>query len=118
MEKTEVLRRFYSNFVSHLNIAEYSNCNPPANEVIQSGRINQLKQLNPEINTAYSKYEKYSQIIPFSYGKKDEMFEEFLFLENVKGQQTSDIPSKIIIEHADLFTNYVLSGFHNSVTKF
>lgn len=46
------------------------------------------------------------------------MFEEFLFLKNVKGQQTSDIPSKIIIEHADIFTNYILSGFHNSVTKF
>ena len=45
------------------------------------------------------------------------MFKKTLFLENVKVHQTSDIPSKIIIEHDDLFTSHIVSGFNNSVTK-
>ena len=48
---------------------------------------------------------------------KDVIFEEILSLENTKACQTFDIPSKVVKENPKMLTNYLLSGFNNSIAK-
>ena len=46
---------------------------------------------------------------------KDEILQEILYLDASKACQDSDIPSRIIKENADIFTDILHSSFNNSI---
>ena len=49
---------------------------------------------------------------------KDEFFKENLNLDASKACQDSDIPSRIIKENADTFTDFLHSNFNNSIYQY
>ena len=52
----------------------------------------------------------------FSFSHVDK--EEILSLDLTKVSQDTDIPTKIIKDNADIFSDFLLSGFNNSITTF
>ena len=49
----------------------------------------------------------------FSFWHADE--EEILSLDSTKVSQYTDIPTKVIKDNADIFSDFLLSGFNNSI---
>ena len=54
----------------------------------------------------------------FSHLDKEEILKEILSLDLTKVSQDTDIPTKIIKDNADIFSDFLLSGFNNSITTF
>ena len=54
----------------------------------------------------------------FSHLDKEEISKEILSLDLTKVSQDTDIPTKIIKDNADIFSDFLLSGFNNSITTF
>lgn len=114
-EIAEVLNTFFCNIVSNLNMAEYSNSDPLANEislvlkaVVKCGNHPSILKTGEECKkTTFS----------FSHDGKDENFKEILSLENAKACQISKTLSKIIKENTDAPIKYLFSGFNNSPIK-
>ena len=52
----------------------------------------------------------------FSHLDKAENLKEILGLDSPKVSQDTDIPTKIIKDDADIFSDFLLSGFNNSIT--
>ena len=47
---------------------------------------------------------------------KEQIFKEILSLDSSKASQPRDMPTKIIKDNADMFSDFLLSGFNNSIT--
>ena len=52
----------------------------------------------------------------FSHVDKEQILKETVNLYSTKASQDTDIPTKIIKDNADIFSDFLLSDFHNSVT--
>ena len=52
----------------------------------------------------------------FSHVDKEEILKEILSLDSTKVSQDADIPTKIIKDNTDIFSDFLLSGFNNSIT--
>ena len=115
----QVLNTFFSNIVSNLIIAEYSNCEPLANNISDSILKCVVKYRNhPSILTIGEVCNKYSRL-PFSFSNinREEILREILKLEISKACQDTDIPTKIIKENAHIFADILLASFNDSVEK-
>ena len=116
----KILNTFFSNIVSHLNIKEYSKCEPLANNISNSVLKCVVKYRNhPSIFTIEEVWNKHPRL-PFSFSriKREEILGKILKLETPKQCQDTHIPTKIIKEHADIFADILLASFNNSVEKF
>ena len=51
----------------------------------------------------------------FSHVDKEEILKEILSLDSTKVSQDTDIPTKFIKDNADIFSDFLLSGFNNSI---
>ena len=111
----KVLNTFFSNIVSNLNIAEYSNCEPLNNNISDPVLKYVVKYRNhpsiPAIREACNKHSR----VPFSFSKinRKEILGEVLKLETSKACQDTDI----IKENADLFADTLFVSFNDSVEK-
>ena len=113
----KLLNTFFSNIVSNLNIAEYSNCEPLANKISDPVLKCIVKYRNhPSILAIGEVCNKHSRL-PFSFSKinRGEILREILKLETSKVCQ--DIPTKIIKEIADIFADILFASFNDSVEK-
>ena len=61
---------------------------------------------------------KQCSFFSFSHLDKAENLKEILGLDSPKVSQDTDIPTKIIKDDADIFSDFLLSGFNNSITTF
>ena len=115
----KVLNTFFSNIVSNLNIAEYSNCEPLANNISDPILKCVVKYRNHPSILAIGEVCKKHPRRPFSFSKinREEILEEILKLETSKACQDTDIPTKIIKENADIFADILLARFNDSVEK-
>ena len=115
----KVLNTFFSNIVSNLNIAEYSNCEPFANIISDPVLKCAVKFRNhPSILAIGEVCKKHSRL-PFSFSKikREEILREILKLETSKACQDTHIPTKIIKENVDVFADILLASFDDFVEK-
>ena len=115
----KVLNTFFSNIVSNLNIAEYSNCEPLANNISDPILKCVVKYRNHPSILAIGEVCKKHPRRPFSFSKinREEILGEILKLETSKACQDTDIPTKIIKENADIFADILLARFNDSAEK-
>ena len=59
---------------------------------------------------------KQCSLFSFSHVDKEEILKEILSLDSSKVSQDTDIPIKILKDNADIFSDFFLSGFNNSIT--
>ena len=116
-ETARIFNTFFSNIVSNLNIPEYSNCDRTSDN------------MNDPVAKAIVKYRNHPSILAieevcrgqsgfsFSCVNREEISKEILNLDVSKACQDSDIPSKIIKENADIFTDFLFSSFNNSINN-
>ena len=64
-------------------------------------------------------YDKNCRLL-FSFSKihRDEIMNDILKLETSKACQGTYIPTKIVKENADIFTNVLVSSFNDSIEKY
>ena len=112
----QILNTFFSNIVSNLKIAEYANCDSISDNI------------NDPVIKSIVKYRNHPSILKIGEvcnRKKCSFFffwhadkEEILSLDSTKVSQYTDIPTKVIKDNADIFSDFLLSGFNNSITTF
>ena len=115
----KVLNTFFSNIVSNLKFAEYSNCEPFANIISDPVLKCAVKYRNhPSILAIGEVCKKHSRL-PFSFSKikREEILREILKLETSKACQDTHIPTKIIKENVDVFADILLASFDDFVEK-
>ena len=102
----EFLNTFLCNIVSNLNIAEYSNSEPFAINIIGPVLKCGLKFRN-------------RTRLPFSFSKinREEILREVLKLKTFKGCQDTGIPTKLLKENADVFADILYATFNDSPEK-
>ena len=111
----EVFNNFFCNIVKNLNISQYSDFDP----IIENVKDPTLK--------AILKYEKHPSILAIrSKCNRDGAFcfrevsfkeieTEIRLLKLNKASQYSDIPTKIIKENSDIFSNFICESINNSI---
>ena len=111
----EVFNNFFGNIVKNLNISQYSDFDP----IIENVKDPTLK--------AILKYKNHSSILAirtkcnkngiFSFRSVSfkEIETEIRLLKLNKASQHSDIPTKIIKENSDLFSNFICESINNSI---
>ena len=110
-----VLDTFFSNILCDPKIPDYNNCNPMAENIQEPVLKAIVKYRNhPSILTIGEVCKKNPQF-SFRCVDKDEILKEILNLDASKACQDSDIPSRIIKENADIFTDILHSSFNNSI---
>ena len=114
-EIAKVLNDFFSNIIKTLNITKKDH----TDSVIANVRDPTLKTI--------LKYRKYASILAikrriksdpvftFNYITKEDVIKEIKNLNASKASQEDDIPTKIIKENSDIFSNFIYQGFNNMI---
>ena len=124
----QTLNTFFSNIVSNLKIAEYTNCDPVSNSINDPVIKSIVKYRNhPSIlKIAEVCNRKQCSIFSFSHVDKAEILKEILILDSSKVSQDTDIPTKILKDNADIFQIFLfqvliiqsqLPSFHRALNK-
>ena len=114
----KVLNTFFSNIVSNLNIAEYSNCEPLANNISNPVLKYVVKyRSHPSILAIGEVCNKHPRL-PFSFSKinREEMLGEILKLETFELPRYS-YSDKNYQENADIFADILFASCNDSVEK-
>ena len=110
-EIANVLNTFLSNIVSNLNLTEYPISNPYYNKIRDPvlKAVSKYKD-HPSI-TAIERVPKSKDLFNFSNVEKKEIFQEIVCLDASKAFQDTDVPTKIIKENVNIFTD-LYSSFY------
>ena len=108
LEYEFVLRIFF------LEIGEYVNCDPISDNINDSVIKYSVKYRNHPSILKIGVVCNRKQCSLFSFLHVNN--EEILSLESTKVSQDTDIPTKIIKDNADIFSDFLLSDFNNSIT--
>ena len=113
----KVLNTFFSDIVSNLNIAEYSNCEPLANNISDPVLKCLVKYRNHPIILAIGEVCKKHPRLQFSFSKinREKILSEILKLETSKACEFTDISTKIFKDNADIFADIILASVNDSV---
>ena len=107
----QILDTFFSNIVSNLKIAEYANCHPISdninNPVIKFIVKYRSHPSILKIGEVCNRKQRY--LFSFSHLDKEEVLREIVSLDLAKASQDTDIPTKIIKDNADIFSDFLLS---------
>ena len=118
MNTTQILNNLFPNIVSNLKIAEYANCDPISDNINDRVIKCIVKYCNRpsifKIGEVCNK--KQCSLFSFSHVDKEEILKSILNLDSTKVSQDTDILRKIIKDDADIFSDFLLSGFNNSIT--
>ena len=110
------LNDFFSNVVSNLNIPPYEDpsVNPEQFEdpVLKA---NEKYKYHPSIKAIKEK--NLNKTFTFQTISRSDIKKEILRLDNSKAIQESDIPTKIIKQNVDIFTEYLFHEFEKSLEK-
>ena len=114
----QIQNTFFSNIVSNLKIAEYANCDPISDSINNPVNKFIVKYCNhPSIlKIGEVCNRKQCSLFSFSHVDKEEILKEILSLDSTKASQDTCIPTKIIKDNTDIFSDFLLSGFNNSIT--
>ena len=111
----EGFNNFFGNIVKNLNISQYSHFDP----IIENVKNPTLKailkyQKHPSILAIRAKCNR-NGIFSFREVSFKEIETEIRLLKLNKASQYSDIPTKIIKENSDIFSNFISESINNSI---
>ena len=114
-ETAEVFYNFFGNIVKNLNISQYSGFDA----IIENVKDPTLKAIlkykkHPSILAIRTKYNR-NGIFSFREVIFKEIETEIRLLKLNKASQYSDIPTKIIKENSDTFSNFICESISNSI---
>ena len=114
-DTARVFNTFYSNIVIDLKIPDYNNCDPLIENIQELVlKVIEKYRIHPSILTIRGVRKKNPRI-SFRCVDTGEILKETLNLDASKACQDLDIPSRIIKENADIFTDFLHSSFNNSI---
>ena len=110
-----VFNNFFGNIVKNLNISQYSDFDP----IIENVKDPTLKAIlkykkHPSILAIRTKSNR-NCIFSFREVSFKEIETEIRLLKLNKAAQYSDIPTKIIKENSDIFSNFICKSINNSI---
>ena len=115
LKTAEVLNNFFSNIVQNLNIARYTSEESFVDNISDPTLKAILKYRNhPSIIAIRKKY-KISECFKFTEVDQKDIEKEILKLDLNKASQSSDIPTKIVIENVDIFGDFICTSYNNTV---
>ena len=111
----QILNTFFYNIISNLKIIEYVNCDPVSDNINDSVIKSSVKYCNHPSILKIGKVcnRKQCSIFSFSHVGKEGILKESL--DSTKVSQDTDVPTKIVKDNGDIFSDFFLSGFNNSI---
>ena len=109
-DTARVLNTFFSNTVRDLKIPDYNNCDPMAENIQELVLKALVKYRNHRRILTIGEVCQVNFQFSFRYVDKDEILTEILNLDASKPCQDTDIPSRIIEENVDMFTDTLHSS--------
>ena len=116
-EIANVLNTFFSNIVSNLNLPEYPISNPYYNKIRDPVLKAILKYKDHPSIKPIERVPKLKDFFNFSKVEKTEIFQEIACLDASRVFQDTDVPTKIIKENADIFTDLVHPSINASINN-
>ena len=116
-EIANVLNTFFSNIVSNLNLPEYPISNPYYNKIRDPVLKAILKCKDHPSIKAIERVPKSKDLFNFSNVEKREILQEIVCLDASKACQDTDLPTKIIKENADIFTDFIHPSINASINN-
>ena len=113
----DVLNTFFSNIISNLNLPEYPISNPYYNKIRDPVFKTILKYKGHPSKKAVERTQKSKDLFNFSNVEKKEIFLEIDCLDTSEACQNTDVPTKIIKESADIFTDFVHPSIDPSINN-
>ena len=100
--------------------AEYANCDPISENINDPVIKSMVKyRSHPSIHKIGEVCNrKQCSLFSFWHVGKEEILKEILSLDSTKVSQDTDIPRKVIKDNAYIFSDFLLSGFNNSIKTF
>ena len=98
-----------------IQYSDYNNCDPLAENIQESILKTMVKYKNHSSILTLGELCKKNPLLSFRCADKDETLKEVLNLDASKACQDSDILSRIFKVNADIFTDFLHSGFNNSI---
>ena len=116
-ETAEVLNTFFSNIVRNLDIPEYADYGSIHEQISDTVLKAIVKyRYHPSIKPI-QRVAKSNNLFSFINVDKEEILNEINSLDASKAAQYTDVPTKIIKENADIFSDIIHSSFNASVNK-
>ena len=110
-----VMNVFFSNIITNLGIPQYIEGEPVSKNIDDPSMKAIIKyRLHPSIIAIKEKCVS-SFSFSFSQVERDEIIKEINNLKTNKATQSTDIPTKFIIENFDIFGDFIFENFNNSV---
>ena len=114
-EIAKVLNDFFSNIIKTLNIPKKDH----TDSIVENVRDPTLKAIlkyrkHPSI-LAIKRKLKSGSVFTFNHITKEDVIKEINNLDASKASQEDDIPTKIIKENSDIFSNFICQSFNNMI---
>ena len=114
-EIAKVLNDFFSNIIKTLNIPKKDH----TDSIVENVRDPTLKAIlkyrkHPSI-LAIKRKLKSGPVFTFNHITKEDVIKEINNLDASKASQEDDIPTKIIKENSDIFSNFICQSFNNMI---
>ena len=118
-DTARVLNTSFSNIVSNLKIPEYTRCDPLSDFISNPVLKSIVKYRNHPSILRIGEICHGSNAINFSFSTVQRtILNETTQLSSSKTDQSTDIPTKIINQNSDIFADFILTSFNQSVANF
>ena len=117
-DTARVLNTSFSNIVSNLKIPEYTRCDPLSDFISNPVLKSIVKYRNHPSILRIGEICHGSNAINFSFSTVQRtILNETTQLSSSKTDQSTDIPTKIINQNSDIFADFILTSFNQSVAN-
>ena len=103
--------------VFNLNLPEYPISNPYYNKIRHPVLKAILKYKDHPSIKVIERVQRSKDLFNFSNVEKKEIFQEIVCLDACKAFQDTDVPTKIIKENADIFTDFIHPSINASISN-
>ena len=112
-----VLNTFFSNIISNLEIPVYTKCDRLSEFINDSVLKSIVKYRNHPSILKIAEVCHVSNAINFSFStvQRSQILNEITQWNSSKAVQSTDIPTKIIKQNSDIFANFIVTSFSQSV---
>ena len=113
----KIINTFFSNIVISLNVPEYHDCKGISRNISDPILKAIVKQRNHPTIKAIKRVSNSDDLFSFDNVDREKLFQEISSLDHTKPCQEPDIPTKIIKENADIFSEVLRLSFNASVSE-
>ena len=111
------MNTFFSNIVSTLNLPEYSISNPYYNKIREPALKAIVKYKDHSSIKSIERVPKPKDLLNFSNMENKDIFQEIVCLDASKACKDTDVPTKIIKENANIYTDFANLSINASVNN-